>query len=279
MAKRPGAGGIILVAVVLGLIAAYLIWSYLQNVDKKNRKNWQPVVVAAIDIKPHTKISRDMIRLEQYPKDLIAESSKTKIEEVENRMTQRAISAKEQIRSGDIIAEGQAPTLAFKIPDGMRAIAIGAGELMAAGTAVNAGDHVDVLATYHDPRTRQELTKMILQNVEVLWVNKGQTDATGKEGANSSMTLAVTPEQGELLAAADRAGALRVQLRGVSDATVVPSAGVTTRDFGGGRVIEETAPTSTEQRTPVNIVLPGSAQRTRNEITVYRGNAEQTIAP
>jgi pilus assembly protein CpaB len=279
MAKRPGAGGIILVAVVLGLIAAYLIWSYLQNEAKKSTKNWQPVVIAAVDIKPRTKITRDMIRLERYPKDLIAESSKTKIEEVENRMTQRQISAKEQIRSGDIVAEGQAPTLAFKIPDGMRAIAIGAGETMAAGNAVNAGDHVDVLATYHDPRTRQELTKMILQNVEVLWVNKGQTDANGKEGANSSMTLAVTPEQGELLAAADRAGALRIQLRPVSDGTIIPSSGVTTRDFGGGRVIEEAVPSSSDQKTPVSIVLQGSAPRTRNEITVYRGNSESTSAP
>ena len=279
MAKRPGAGGIILVAVILGLAAAYLIWSYLQNEAKKSTKNWQPVVIATVDIKPRTKITRDMIRLERYPKDLIAESARTKIEEVENRMTQRDISAKAQVRASDLVTEGQAPTLAFKIPEGMRAIAIGAGELMAAGSSVQAGDHVDVFATYHDPRTRQELTKMILQNVEVLWVNKGQTDANGKEGANSSMTLAVTPEQGELLAAADRAGALRIQLRGVSDVRIIPSPGVTTRDFGGGRVIEETTPSSSEQKTPVSIVLQGSAPRTRNEITVYRGNSEATVAP
>jgi pilus assembly protein CpaB len=279
MAKRPGAGGIILVAVILGLIAAYLIWSYLQSVDRRNRKNWQPVVVALVEIKPRTKITRDMIRLEQYPKELIAENAKTKIEEVENQMTGRGISAKEQIRATDLIAPGQAPTLAFKIPDGMRAIAIGAGEVMAVGTMVQPGDHVDILATYHDPRTRQEITRMILQNVLVLAVNRGQTDAQGKEGgANSSMTLAVTPEQGELLAAADRAGALRIQLRSVRDEKIVSSEGVTTRDFAIDKIPEEVTTSSTNQMTPVNILLPPSNPR-RSPITVYKGGAETQMAP
>ena len=278
MAKRPGAGGIILVAVILGLIAAYLIWSYLQGVDKRNRKNWQPVVIALVEIKPRTKITRDMIRLEQYPKELIGENAKTKVEEVENRVTQKAISAKEQIRATDLVTEGQAPGLAFKIPDGMRAIAIGAGEVMAVGTMVQPGDKVDILATYHDPRTRQEITRMILQNVEVLAVNRGQTDSQGKEGANSSMTLAVTPEQGELLAAADRAGALRIQLRSVRDEKIVSSEGVTTRDFAGGKMPEEGATTSGDQKTPVNIMLPPPNPR-RNEITVYKGSAETQMAP
>jgi pilus assembly protein CpaB len=238
-------------------------------------------VIALVEIKPRTKITRDMIRLEQYPKELIAENAKTKVEEVENRMTQRGIAAKEQIRSSDIIAEGQAPTLAFKIPDGMRAIAIGAGEVMAVGTMVQPGDHVDILATYHDPRTRQEITRMILQNVLVLAVNRGQTDTqgqAGKEGANSSMTLAVTPEQGELLAAADRAGALRIQLRSVRDEKIIVSEGVTSRDFAGGKLPEEGTTTSGDQRTPVNIMLPPPNPR-RNEITVYKGSAETQMAP
>src|SRR5206468_12545568 len=81
------------------------------------------------------------------------------------------------------------------------------------GTSVQPGDRVDIIATYQDPRTRQELTKMILQNVMVLAVNRGKTDADGKEGANSSMTLEVTPEQTERVTAAARSGSLRASLR------------------------------------------------------------------
>jgi pilus assembly protein CpaB len=236
---RLGVGMFIVLPILLILVVGATVgvfwyhWSYLQSVDKRNRKNWQPVVIALVEIKPRTKITRDMIRLDQYPKELIAEDAKTKVEEVENQVAQHEVFAKEQIRAMDLVTEGQSPTLTFKIPEGMRAIAIGVGEVMTVGTVVQPGDRVDILATYRDPRTRQEITRVILQNVEVLAVNRGQTDGSGKGGANSSMTLAVTPEQGELVAAADRAGALRIQLRSVRDETTIPTPGVTTRDFSG----------------------------------------------
>jgi pilus assembly protein CpaB len=287
MAKKTGAGGIIVVALVLGLITAWLIWSYLDSVDKKSRKNWDTIVVARVDIKPRTQITRDMIALEQFPKNLIAETSIRDVKDVENRTTQNMIKAKDQVRTSDLLQEGQAPTLAFKIPDGMRAIAIGASEIMAVGTSVQPGDHVDILATYMDPRVKQEMTKMLLQNVLVLAVNKGNTDSGGKEGgASSSMTLAVRPEETELIAAADRAGALRVSLRSIKDTKIVASGGVTARDLGG-MVPEEPAPvqqqpvqagTPEPKKVPVFINVQPSS-KTRTEIEIVRGVTGQTVTP
>ena len=275
MATKPGAGGIIGVALILGIATAVLIYFQFQRLEAKSKKNWLPVVVALQDIPPRTKVTREMIELSRFPKELIAENAVTQIEQAENRMATKAISAKEQIRVGDLVQEGQLPTLAVEIPEGMRAVAIGAGEVMAVGTAVKPRDRVDIMATYHDPRTRQELTKMILQNVMVLAVNRGQTDAQGKEGANSSMTLLVKPEEAELLAAADRAGALRVTLRPVKDERVVVSSGATSADFAGRRILEETMPTDTNQ-APTIVFSP---QPRRNEITIIRATAEQTVSP
>ena len=275
MATKPGAGGIIGVALILGIATAVLIYFQFQRLEAKSKKNWLPVVVALQDIPPRTKVTREMIELSRFPKELIAENAVTQIEQAENRMATKAISAKEQIRVGDLVQEGQLPTLAVEIPEGMRAVAIGAGEVMAVGTAVKPRDRVDIMATYHDPRTRQELTKMILQNVMVLAVNRGQTDAQGKEGANSSMTLLVKPEEAELLAAADRAGALRVTLRPVKDERVVVSSGATSADFAGRRILEETMPADTNQAPPIVF----SPQPRRNEITIIRATAEQTVSP
>lgn len=277
MAKKGGAGGVILVAIVLGLATAYLIWAYFRKMDEQSRKNWQPVVVARQDIKARTKVTRDMLELTAFPKELIAENSIGKIEQAENRMTARDIRSKEQVRNNDLVQEGMVPTLAYKVPEGMRAIAIGAGEVMSVGTSVQPGDHVDIVATYHDPRTRQELTKMLMQNVLVLAVNRGQTEAGGKEGgAASSMTLAVKPEETELVAAADRQGALRISLRPVNDNKVVSTDGVTTRDFSGARVQEE-APAA--PKTQPVFITPPSSSRQRAEVTVIRGTAEQTVSP
>jgi pilus assembly protein CpaB len=275
------------VAVILGLITAYLIWSYLRKAEEKNRKNWQPVVVAVVDIKPRVKITRDMIKLEQYPKEIIAENSATKIEDVENRLTAKEVNAKAQIRASDLVTEGQAPTLAFRVPEGMRAIAVACDEVKAVGTSIQPGDRIDILARYQDRRSRQELTKIILQNVLVLAVNRGVTDAGGKEGANSSMTLAVKPEQTELIAAADGAGALRFSLRSVRDDKIIPSEGVTGGDLGAGsRAAEEPtlpptstqASTSTPEVTKIFIGIPANTQR-RAEWSIIKGSEEKTITP
>jgi pilus assembly protein CpaB len=271
------------VAVVLGLITAYLIWSYLRKQEEKNRKNWQPIVVALVDIKPRTKITRDMIKLEQYPKDIIAENAFSKPEDVEGRMTQKEVNAKAQIRDTDLVGKDQSPTLAFKVPEGMRAIAVACDEVKAVGTSIQPGDRIDILARYQDTRTRREVTKMILQNVLVLAVNRGVTDAGGKEGASSSMTLAVRPEQTELIAAADGAGALRFVLRPVNAKEIVTSAGVGAGDLDSSRAVEELPPTPTaapsSEGTMTRVIIPVPAQQRRPEMTIIRGFEERTVTP
>jgi pilus assembly protein CpaB len=283
MAKKPGAGGIMVVAVILGLITAYLIWSYLRKAEEKNKKNWQAVVVTLVDIKPRTKITRDMIKLEQVPVDLIAENAFRKTEDVEGHLTQKEINAKAQIRDTDLVGKDQSPTLAFKVPEGMRAIAVACDEVKAVGTSIQPGDRIDILARYQDVRTRRELTKMILQNVLVLAVNRGVTEAGGKEGASSSMTLAVKPEQTELIAAADGAGALRFVLRPVNAKEVISSAGVGAGDLDSSRAIEEptpppTAATGTEA-TMTRVIIPVPSQQRRPDMVIIRGFEERTVTP
>ena len=277
MAKKPGAGWIILLAVILGLVAVYLIWNLERKREMQSKKNWTQVVVANQDIPERTKITREMVTLTGYPKELIAAGAITDPKEVEGRLTVTRVRAKDPIRSSDLAGEGQGPTLAYEIPDGMRAIAIQAGEVMAVGTAVKPKDRVDILATYMDPVTRQETTQMILQNVLVLAVNKGETDAQGKGGgANSSMTLAVKPAEAELLTAADRAGALRVALRGVQEKTIFTSTGVGARDFQGRRTFEMASqPPDSGRATPIIINPPPGHQRP--EIKIYRGTQETTV--
>lgn len=277
MAKKPGAGGIILLAVVLGVVTAYLIWAQLRQLENRTKENWQPVVVAAVDINPRTTITRNMLELRPLPAEIIAPDAIKNIEHVEGRITVSRIKAKEQVRQSDLAAEGQTVSLAYEVPPGMRAIAIGAGEIQAVGTAVKPGDRVDILATYTDPVNRQETTKTILQVVPVLAINKGQTDPSGKEGASSSLTVLVTPEQAELLAAADRQGALRVVLRPVQDDSRIDSPGVTVRDIRGGMPVEVIPkPAETGTATPVMISLPRSTERPR-EVIVYRGADGKTV--
>lgn len=277
MAKKPGATGILILALALGVVTAILIYRAINNIQQKSEANWQPVVIAVVDIKPRTTISGEMITLARFPQDHLAADAVTDRKQVEGKIALGRIRSKEQIRASDLVQKGQVPSLAYEIPPGKRAVAIGAGEVMAAGSTVKPGDHVDILATYHDPTSRQETTQMILQNVTVLWVNTGQTDAATPGGANSSMTVAVTPEEVELLTAADRAGALRIALRPVQDQTIVSSPGITVRDLGSGKVIES-ASSSMEGRSTQVIISPPPS-RTGRTISIVRGTQEQTMSP
>lgn len=166
-------------------------------------------------------------------------------------------------------------SLAYEVPAGMRAISIAAGEVLAVGTAVKPGDKVDILATFVDPVNRQETTKTILQMITVLAVNKGDPDPNTKAGANSSLTLLVTPEQAELLLAFDRQATMRVSLRPPQDTNKIDSLGVTLKQLRSGPPEPSTAP-STGTQTPVIISLP----REKSEvIKIYRGVAEQEVSP
>ena len=121
----------------------------------------------------------------------------------------------------------------------------------------------------------QETTQMILQNVLVLAVNEGVTDQQIKQGAKSSMTLAVKPEEAELLTAADRAGALRVALRGLNEKSVIATQGVGTRDFQGPNTLRfSTTPPDMSRSTPI-IISPPHNQRP--ELKIYRGSQESIV--
>jgi len=278
MAKKPGAGGIILAAVVLGLIAAYMIYRLESNREKQAKEHWVPIVTAREDIPARTKITSEMVTLIPYPKELLTVGAIQDRKDVEGHITMVRLKAKEQIRSADLLGEGQSAGVSYDIPEGMRAIAIGADEVKAVGSTVKPGDRLDILATYSDPVLHQETTQVILQNVLVLAINQGDTDQQAKGGgAKSSMTLAVKPEEAELLLAADRAGNLRVMLRKPQDTAVFQSQGVTVRDLPGKRGFElSISPPDSGRSTPIIISPPPN--RNRPEVKIIRG-IQETVVP
>jgi Flp pilus assembly protein CpaB len=119
---------------------------------------------------------------------------------------------------------------------------------------------------------------MILQNVLVLFVDRGRTDANGGQGgATTSISLEVKPEQTELVKAAERSGTLNVTLRPVQSAEVLATQGVTERELTGGQAAPD-QPAQTTQ-TPVLIIPPSSPSRPKSEITIIRATEERTITP
>ncbi len=145
--------------------------------------------------------------------------------------------------------------LAYIVPEGMRAMAVDVEQVISAGGLVLAGDYVDVImvATIESdmppPLDESHLALTILQNVEVLAIDQDMAEVVpedsaenGEEGEDGSAadgaevvsqrvpidqpdanpeaitaTLAVTPEDAQILAMADTLADIRLTLRPFGD--------------------------------------------------------------
>jgi Flp pilus assembly protein CpaB len=165
------------------------------------KSNWIPVVVAVEDIAARTKITRAMVTVTKYPKELIVNGAIQDIKKVQGFNASHLIRAKEQIRALDLRDD-----LAWDVPEGWRAVEIHVPGITNE-SGIKPGDRVDILAAYVHPKTQQQTTQTILQNIIVLAVKTCDTDS------NTFVTVAVKPEDEELVTVADRAGALHVVKR------------------------------------------------------------------
>jgi Flp pilus assembly protein CpaB len=235
MIKNAAIGGgsnrlLLIFALVLGLLAAVLAGVYLSSLDNgggsgSGSSATVPVVVAVRDIPAATTITEDMVAVKAIPSDLALVGALSQSSAALGQTTQVDIFAGEQIVSTRIAGTasattqfGPTPPLSVIIPDGKRGFAILVSSVGASGGLIRAGDHVDVLKTNTsnlDPNAAQLPATYcyVLQNMQVLAVGQTVSKTTSDTDANgiaatqpdnnaSTMTLAATPTETGILAAA-----------------------------------------------------------------------------
>ncbi len=248
--------GLLILALVLGLIAAVLIGVYLSSLDGSDGGGGTtssatvPAVVAVQDIPAATTITQDMVAVKAIPADLALAGVFSQSSAAVGQTTQVALAAGEQIIPGKVSSAGTAvdqygptPPLSVIIPEGKRGFAIKVSSVGAAGGLVRPGDHVDLLlsltASTDDQGVEQPASSCyVLQNIQVLAVGTTLTQTTSDTDANGiaavdanegagTMTLAASPLDASILAAAqanvggDGVGTqLWVSLRKFSDHTI-----------------------------------------------------------
>src|SRR5262245_39560342 len=132
---------------------------------------------------------------------------------------------KTALLEGDVVIEkklgpkGTPPGLVANIPKGMRAFAIDVTEQSGVSGFVLPGHHVDVIRYEQDRGNHRG--ECILENILVLAAGQVFTRAEERSLATRTVTLALTPDQVDVLVAARAKGALSLALRGVDDHAVV----------------------------------------------------------
>ncbi len=210
----------VIVAVVLGLLAVLLTNVYFSQKEAKMRQEEAAVLVAARDIAEGAVIEYDMLTFEPIPVKFIQPGAMGNKQAAVGKTAIAAIMAGEQILATKLTSPGTSLTLAGKTPAGKRAFTIGMEAAFAVGGMIRPGDHVDVLSVFTSP----PITVTLFQDILILAV--GQEMIPEQEGTRGrrveeavsatrreSITLALTPQEVQVLTIAMEQGKIRLTLR------------------------------------------------------------------
>ena len=221
---------LILIALVLAGVATFLVYqdrqNYRQQLNREFRskvKGLEPVsvVVAAQDIsKRGTVITEEMVKVEKVPERALQPYAAQDPMEVIGKEPLGPVAQGQQFLKNQLVVPGTAGgRLAMKIPPEKRAISMEINLLTAVSGFIRPGDRVDVLWTFAIGEPQQPVTLTLFQGVEVLAVGglmRAGGEADDVKDANT-LTLALSPQEAELLLFAGHQGRFQLSLRPRAD--------------------------------------------------------------
>ena len=269
---------ILLLALVCGGTAAYMASGWLKNRSLQAHKEvpkaeTTPVVVAAKEIVAGSVLSKDLVKVVDWPKANLVAGAASEPEKLDGRVVRYPLVAGEVILEGKLAPVGTLGGMAGIIENDRRAVTVKVDEASGVAGFIMPGNRVDVLLTMDKNEfTDDPITKMVLQNLLVLGI--GQDLETQKNGEKPkvvpTVTMEVTPDEGERLALAAKEGHITLALRGWTENVSVPTNGIRTSALVRTEAKAEKKPEPAfEAPIAPPSALPkkgrGSAQRSREE--------------
>ena len=224
----------LIVALALGVVAGLVAWSAIKKKENDVRKGWNlvPVVVAAVEVSEGTVVTMEMISQRSIPEQFVT-SSVIKPDSASYIINQKVLVP---LQSGDPLLWSQFETtraserLSTKVQKRARALTIEAKGVAAVGGWVRPNDHIDLIGSFKDPGTGEQVAVTLLQNVVVLATGK----ITGTTNVNlipesqrefNHVSLLVIPEEAEVLVLSQQLGALTMALRNEEDSDLLEERG------------------------------------------------------
>ena len=265
------------------------------------------VVVAKGDIPKGTTLEPDMLDTKLIIKDYLEPRAVQYPERIVGMVTLVPISQGEQITFNKLMSPKELSTstsLAMNTPVGKRAISLPVDNLSSLMGMIRAGDYVDVLATIPVPtqeadgkQAMQPAVVPLFQNVLVLAVDQ-QAGAPVPQAQSSSryaggggggggipqlITLALTPQEANLLAFVQEQGKIRLALRSPADSNIEPVQMATWENLFSYLVPQELKnKLAAEQEKQLQEQAqaqeqPGAVSKKTREIEIYRGLKKETM--
>jgi len=230
--KKP-----LLIAIIFGIIAVVLVYAYMRSIEKEyaqKETELGTVVIAGRTIQVREVIKEGMVTESERPVEYIPNNAYTELDEVLGKVSTQTIIEGGPLFPDQFMEVDEIGDLALHLNANERAVTIGVTEIVAVGGNVKTGDHVDILATFKDnDEVGAPTTITILRDVRVAAVGTDigtDIDESGGSGISKTITLAVTPDEAEILALVSENGSIRLSLRPLDEKFAPQTLGVTIAD-------------------------------------------------
>jgi pilus assembly protein CpaB len=222
---------VFVLAITAGGTLALGTYNYLQRSPGAQTVSLptRPVVVAAADLDVGAELTRDNVRIIQWPANAVPAGAFGNPDEVVGRGLILPVIQNEPFLPMKLASKEAGSGLPPAIPPGLRAVSVRVNEVIGVAGYVLPGTRVDVVATVSPTQQAADMTsKVILTNVQVLAAGTKIERDTDKNKpiAVSVVTLLVDPDEAERLTLASTEGKIQLALRNPLDKATPVTRGI-----------------------------------------------------
>lgn len=241
-------------AIVFGLFALVLsgVFGWMLSRLSGGGPEVQNVVVAAEEIPALTQIKLKQLKVVQWPKDSLPQGTYANPQDVIKvaQVNVNSLMPGEPLLTSRLSTPDRGLGISQMVEPNMRAFVVQVNESVATAQLLHPGAFVDVIATFEDQATREIISKVLLQNIQVLAIGASidvetapkDKDAGATEEHNTNerhrvVTLLVGLDDVEDLTFASREGKIDLALRSNMDDEVVTTQGATMEKVIGTKAL------------------------------------------
>lgn len=235
MAKiSSGTMTVTVLAALVGLGGAFVVRQTLQRpiVSEAAAPRATPEMVtiplAATDLQPGRKLTLNDIAPRRMTMEQFKKSEFQKLtflsntQQIQGRSLRKAVQAGRPFDPGDFFPDGGGPDIAEQLQPGYRAVTVPIENVGAVNGFAAPGSVVDVLFRAKPEGSRPQVTLTLLERIEVLAFNVNvvsgnRNDPAPNAARDTTVTLAVTPQQAKILKVVEGRGELSLTLRNPKD--------------------------------------------------------------
>jgi len=264
---------IILVAIAMGLGAAYLAHSWVQGQLSASAAFQPPghIVVAAEPLPYGATVTPENVsEIPWYTNTLPdgAFASKDDLLTGGRRTVLYPLKQGEPVLRSKVTGAGQRASLAAMLDEGKRAVTVRVDDVRGVAGFVLPGDFVDIVMIADETSSkRQSYSDILLEHVKVLAIDQIASEAEDKPTVARAVTLEVTKEQAQKILLATNVGKLSLILGRPIEAARDPNRRIGERDIG--RIIPEPVRPAPPP-PPAPVAAPPAPPSNQAKVTIVR---------